>query len=159
MSTVLDMFALSEEDLVWKTYKPPIKKIPATPNLLFLSKCSEETIKMGRSKIHKSIILSAMPVPSQNVLKLMQYLGSALPFFHVHSSGIQFKQSAIVAENQNATTAASAIYMCILNLSLIENRRWSRRRMDSLVIEVMKKYSTDVENVILVYTMSSGVKT
>lgn len=41
----------------------------------------------------------------------------------------------------------------------MENRRWRRRRMDSLVIEVMKKYSTDVENVILVYTISSGVKT
>lgn len=106
---MLDIFALSEEYMESETYKPPIKKIPATPNLLVFSKCSEETIKMGRAKIHRSIMLSAMPVPSQNVLKLMQYLGSALPFFQVHSSGIQFKQSAIVAETQNATTAASAI--------------------------------------------------
>ena len=89
----------------------------------------------------------------------MQYLGSALPFFHDQSKGMQLKQSATVAEIQNATTAASAIYICTLKGPLMAKMRWRRSRRDSLVVQETKKYSTVVENVILTYRTSAGVKT
>jgi hypothetical protein len=80
----------------------------------------------------------------------MQYLGSEFPFFRIYLIKFQFKTSAIVAKNQKATTAASAIYIRLLKVSLIKKRRRSRSKMEILVIDVIAKYSTDVENVILV---------
>ena len=72
---------------------------------------------------------------------------------------MQSKRSATVAEIQSATTAAWAIYILTLKDSLTAKMRWRRSRIENLVVQVMKKYSTDVEYVILVYLTSAGVKT